>query len=441
MKAEIVALLFTLSMLTSVRAQDETQRWQAFSKQTFPRLTHRNPPEVRRDAVRSFASEDYGAAAEFLAGLFDDRRVPPSLKLEAVKVLEAYQSEGAWKAIEKAAQAARGGKYIIQAYIRKGKPESRAFLLNLVKTAKSPSIQALAIEGIASLPASEITDEYNASLLAWVTNPHAYHGARRAAARALGHVPRAANIPVLIEQLNDPLIREDARDSLLRLTGEEHWDRQQEWKIWWGQIQAANAAYQPRPIDPKIFDEKFKKLSERDKDAVQALFYGRKLEGKNILFLLDNSGSMMQDDRIGRLKNELDAMVSSLTENYGLGFVVFPKNNIPGRDFDKATEDYKERVLEFVDDLQPSGGTPMVEAIEYAFKKVVPRNGIDTIYLLSDGQPTDLEAGDVLTDIILRLNEEYGSRINTIFIGEDPLAQALMEQVAKDSGGSFFAVP
>ena len=148
---------------------------------------------------------------------------------------------------------------------------------------------------------------------------------------------------------------------------------------------------------------------------------------------------MLIDDRIDRLKSELEGMISSLNEKYQFGFVVFPKSSFPGRDFDKATEKYREKALEFVQEMTPGGGTPMVEAIEYGFRRVVSKKNVDTIYLLSDGQPGDLN-GKNLTNLMLEFNEIYGVKVNTIFIGEEPTASDLMKQIAEDSGGSFSQV-
>ena len=101
----------------------------------------------------------------------------------------------------------------------------------------------------------------------------------------------------------------------------------------------------------------------------------------------------------------------------------------------------------------------MVEALEYAFESIIPRNAVDTVYLLSDGQTSDLGNKD-LHDLVLGLNEETDATIHTVFINTrdipvpiagqpKPLrltnsmtskAQSDMAQIAKYSGGSFPAI-
>ena len=442
MKTACIVILgiFGITASVELRGQDNSERWAEFTKSVFP-ILKRGVVAEQRLAVQKFSSEDYPEAARYLCEMIVSRRVPPALKLEASKILEGYQNPGALAAIETAVKASGGGnKFLLAPFIKQGKPESRAFLLDLVKKAKTPGIQALAIDGISLLPPGDaISPHYTNALIKWIEDEDTFHGIRLAATRALGRIPQKEVVPVLIEYLYDPLLMNEARDALLRLTGEKHWMDQTAWEEWW---KTAQLAFAPKSLDEKVFQAERKKLLDElgDNNTLNAEFYGRKLEGKNILFLLDNSGSMIQDDRIGRLKEELNAMIEHLTEKYQFGFVIFPRQNVPGRDFDKATDRYRERALKFVEQMQPNGGTPMIQAIEYAFKRVVSRQNVDTIYLLSDGQPSDLGKED-LTNILLRWNEIYDVSINTIFIGDDIRARGLMEQVAKDSGGSFFAVP
>ena len=422
---------------------DNSQRWIDFLKSVSKDLRSRSDPETQREAIRKFASEDYREAVEYLINLTASRRTLPSVKLEASEVLKGYRSAEASALIDTAVKESRGGnKYLLSAYIAHGTPESRSFLLGLVKNAESPAAQALAIDAVTALPSETVSPGYAQALIDWMTNEEAFHGIRIAATKALGQIPQRAAVPALISQLSDPLLMGDARDSLLRLTGEQHWMDDMAWTKWW---QQAEGNYEFKIMDDPAFEKLHKEMVAKfgDGNSMNAEFYGRKLEGKNILFILDNSGSMLFEDRIVRLKSELEAMINNLDERYKIGLLVFPKSNVPGRDFDQATEKYKEKMLDFVSDMTPNGGTPMVEALEHALRRIVPRNNIDTIYLLSDGIPTDLK-DDSLSDVVLRWNDGYRVKFNTIYISEevegagDDMGRKLMETVAKDNRGTFY---
>ena len=434
--AFLVLLLLAATSQVLPAQDDNIERWATFSKSVTPELKDRQPVETRRLAIRRFATEDYREAGQFLIKLLANRRTPHALKLEASTVLKNYQSKEIRALVDTSVKQSRGGnRYLLSAYIGHGDPDSLAFLLDLVKNADSPGIKALAIDVIANLPAAQVSSGYTTALIEWMKNEDTFHGIRLAAAKALGAIPDKQGVPALISQLNDPLLMTEARDSLLRLTAEEHWMDQKGWETWWKQIEAT---LEPKPLEQAVFLKKRDELLNKFGDGNNAAeFYGRKLEGKNVLFLLDNSGSMLFENRIDQLKSELERMISKLDERFQFGFVVFPKASFPGRDFDRATEKYREKALEFVEDMDPQGGTPMVEAIEYAFRRVVAKRNVDTIYLLSDGQPSDLDGKD-LASLMLEFNEIYGVKVNTIFIGEDPVAEALMKQVAEDSGGNFF---
>ena len=94
------------------------------------------------------------------------------------------------------------------------------------------------------------------------------------------------------------------------------------------------------------------------------------------------------------------------------------------------------RVLHVVDKMIPGGGTPMGDAVEYAFERIAPKSNVDTIYLLSDGIPTDVTDEELLEMLLLYIDRS-GVTINCISIGID---SELLESVASESGGEYWEV-
>lgn len=410
-----------------------------------------NALEEKRNVVRRASQWDHANGTKLLLQLLGSRSTPLTIQEDITDILAGFSSPEARELIrEVATNTNELTRHTLRAFIQQGDPESRIFLLQLVKDAPSPRLRALAIEGVTLLPGAEASSGYTEALIAWLQDPGAFQGTRFAAARALAEIPSASSIPALIELLVDPLMAKVARDALLRLTGETHWMDRDEWQNWWD---ANQAGYQPRPLAEADFVKLRDELIAQwgDGMGLAAQFYGREVEGKNILFILDSSGSMMTADRMDSLRTEMESFIGSLNEVYSFGIITFPETNIPGRDFDEASERHRERSLEFVSGMYPNGDTPMVEALEHAFKRVVPRNKVDTIYLLSDGYPSDLGV-EPLPDVVLELNEELGVRVNTIFIGTLPEGverpedappdpgKIAMQQVAEVCDGTFWSI-
>ena len=66
----------------------------------------------------------------------------------------------------------------------------------------------------------------------------------------------------------------------------------------------------------------------------------------------------------------------------------FKDEDVQKKGISQAKPSYKKRAIKFTQNIEVEGMTPISDAVEHAFKKVVQRNNIDTIYLLSDGAPT-----------------------------------------------------
>ena len=104
----------------------------------------------------------------------------------------------------------------------------------------------------------------------------------------------------------------------------------------------------------------------------------------------------------------------------------FQKGLIP------ATPANLKTALKFVDGLSAAGGTDIYGGLAAALAD----DRVDTIYLLSDGEPTDgvrTEPDDIL-EAVQEVNRFRRTRINTIQIGED---QELMRELALSSGGKY----
>lgn len=421
-------------------AAGQSDDWNSFLKERSAAIRSAEGADAVAAEIENFAKHDHVEAARYLVGLLSHSRAPNLVKSTAAKVLGEFQDPEARAVVREVAMGSAGGNlYALRAVVKYDEAESRTWLLQLAADAKTPRAQSLAIDAIGALTEFEpLSEGFVDSLIEWMEEEDHFHGTRVAAARTLGRAPSPRTVEALIGQIHDPLLREAARESLVRISKEDHGGDRDAWQAWW---ESVSESYQPDPMKPAEFanwvEENRAKIPSEDASME---FYGMEVSGKNLLFLLDASGSMDQDDRMDRLKNELATMIEQLDERFQFGLIFFPKISVPGRDFDEADERYRERALEFIQSVYPNGDTPMWESLEYAFERVVPRHNVDTIYLLSDGVPSDREPEE-LADDLLGYHEMYGTPIHTIFLGDEEQGRTLMENVAKYSGGRFAHAP
>ena len=151
------------------------------------------------------------------------------------------------------------------------------------------------------------------------------------------------------------------------------------------------------------------------------------------------------EERISKLRGQMSnilVLLESRSETVRFGIATFGENvgSCFPRGIMSNTESNRHKAERFVDDLRADGGTPMVEVLEYANKRILPDANVDTIYFLSDGAPGD-GTPEMVLDITRHIFERHRIRFNTISIGEEaPVAfgeQSLLQQMASLTGGTF----
>ena len=209
----------------------------------------------------------------------------------------------------------------------------------------------------------------------------------------------------------------------------------------------------------------------RARAAIENRFEGIALTGRRVIFLVDMSGSMeLVDIRtpaankwIG-VRETLAKIMRSLPDLDKFQIIVFSEkisyllgNDGRWLDFDaKTSVDHTVRALAAT---KPTGGTNMYDAFEAAFR--YRNDGLDTIYVLSDGLPNmgpgltqaqintlkEVEQSEILAKYIRNLlrtdwNREIEGRprvrINTVgFFFESPDVGAFLWALARENDGSF----
>ncbi|PIP93764.1 MAG: hypothetical protein COW00_07720 [Bdellovibrio sp. CG12_big_fil_rev_8_21_14_0_65_39_13] len=176
---------------------------------------------------------------------------------------------------------------------------------------------------------------------------------------------------------------------------------------------------------------------------------GFRFKGKRIVFLIDVSGSMVIEDRIGQVKAGLKMLITSMGKEFLIDVVFFPGYTSSYQylwgQMNPVDEVNKEDIYNFLFFLKPYGATPTRDVLTYALRNYPY---MSDIVLLSDGAPTvnsgryEENIEDVLRDIRSKNNRKI--QINTIGVGSDFLKNknnpkyVFLEKLAKQNNGFFY---
>src|SRR6185436_9779039 len=202
-------------------------------------------------------------------------------------------------------------------------------------------------------------------------------------------------------------------------------------------------------------------------------FYGLKTTGQKVVFVVDISGSMegknegnIQDrvtgmavqasgsaigsaiggslgsfvgqqttsevTKLGGAKRELIPAIQGLPDTSSFSIITFG-NEVKPWLMGMTGADGKSRNIAaaFVKDLEANGGTPARRALEEAFKYP----DATLIFFVSDGQPTDSSAADILGRV-RELNAQRHVVVSTVGLGGDQ-DEKFLTQLAAENGGHY----
>ncbi|HEY5731254.1 MAG TPA: von Willebrand factor type A domain-containing protein [Anaerolineales bacterium] len=159
----------------------------------------------------------------------------------------------------------------------------------------------------------------------------------------------------------------------------------------------------------------------------------------SLTFVIDVSGSMDMDNRLGLVKRSLELLVEQLDRRDTVSIVVYGTDArvilgpTPGSD--------KDAVLSVIYSLRPEGATNAEAGIRLGYRMAMQAynpEGINRVILCSDGVANvgNTEAYVILEEIRGYVDE--GVTMTTIGFGMDNYNDTLMEQLA-DNGDGFYA--
>ncbi len=268
---------------------------------------------------------------------------------------------------------------------------------------------------------------------------------RFAAIEAIEAIKDKQSVPQLIARLASEKGRMKRRlaEALWQLTAQPFDDDPARWQTWWTEAGEKFAVATEKELDKAAAERERKRLSART--VTQAKFFGIKVESQRVIFILDVSGSMLDPmygryvgkrgaARIDVAKQELAQAIANLEQ--GTLFNIFTFSSGVARwqkeGIGVNTAQSRQEALTWVERLGATGATNLYDAVKQAFDD----KDVDTIFIMSDGEPT---SGEVIDPFRIREDVAFWNKhrkvmLHTIAIGGN---LEVLEWLAKDAGGKY----
>ncbi|MBJ02479.1 MAG: hypothetical protein CMK00_06375 [Planctomycetes bacterium] len=261
---------------------------------------------------------------------------------------------------------------------------------------------------------------------------------RSVAAEALqivGNLRRKDALPVLIDRLGGARgqAKIDVHQVLQLVTGLDHGRSAGRWRTWW---EKEGEAYILPSYEESLRAARARRSSQKSSETSTS-FYGLQVISERVCFILDVSGSMKHEmpngTRLELAKRELLAALEKYPDEDLFNILFFSTDVYPWND-SLVVMGNKTRAAArgFVERQEPDGYTAVYDALKLAFED----ERVDTLYLLSDGNPDQgtIDDPEQIRAEVKRWNSTRHLRIHCVSLGG---AIPLLQNLAKDTGGEF----
>jgi HEAT repeat protein len=267
---------------------------------------------------------------------------------------------------------------------------------------------------------------------------------RMAALEALEHMRSKDAVTAIIARMakEEGRIQNEFANTLWRLTGQPFQDNVDGWSKWWENSKDKFAFLTEDQLAAVRTGEEDYRLKQTT--HVKTEFFGIKIISHRVIFIIDVSGSMnwglaneyqgmTGQSRMEVAKSELIKCVSGLDPSAFFNILIFSSGVEKWIDGSLAAANQKNRdeAKAYIEKIGANGGTNLYDAVKLAFED----KDVDTIIIMSDGEPTQGEETDpvVIREHVKAWNEHRGIVINTIQVAGQ---FQVLDWLAEDSGGT-----
>ncbi len=241
----------------------------------------------------------------------------------------------------------------------------------------------------------------------------------------------ATSIPSLIARYGaeEGRLAHELDTALFVHTGKRCWSRSA-WSMWWRKNKEGFALPHPDSV----------KGGGSTSGGQTVSYYDIPLVSSRIAFVVDHSGSMgakvgtdRKRTRLDVAKEQLTNVVTALPKTHKVNLILFESNvTAVWKEVKSLTKGNRRTLLEDIETVQHKGGTNLFDGVEFAYDD--PE--IDTIYLLTDGQPSGgrfVEPSEIVEEVRL-MNRTRQIVIHCISIGQ---RSTLLQDLATLTGGTY----
>jgi Ca-activated chloride channel family protein len=162
----------------------------------------------------------------------------------------------------------------------------------------------------------------------------------------------------------------------------------------------------------------------------------REVSAKDVIFVLDTSGSMAEEGKMDKARAALRLGVGSLNPRDRFNIISFAgEERLMSESPITASDDGKKQAREFIERMRATGGTNINDALMAAFKQIQPGERPQMIVLMTDGQPTvgETKAGRIMANI--KQANKANIRLFTFGVGYD-VNTVLLDGLANENRGA-----
>ncbi len=158
----------------------------------------------------------------------------------------------------------------------------------------------------------------------------------------------------------------------------------------------------------------------------------------NLVFLIDNSGSMDMPNRMPLLKSAFTMLVKSLRDVDRVSIVTY--GGMAGLHLPPTSGAFKDSILKAIDELEPGGATAGSGGIRLAYQVAAMNpipNGNNRIILATDGDfNVGITADKELEELIVKYRES-GVNLTCLGFGMGNLKDSKIETLARHGNGHY----
>ncbi len=418
--------------VAKLRSADASVRLEGLKSLTGQPVSYLAPrraalrPLVQKLLAKDAAASVRGAAARLLARVDGDEAIAP--------LVAAISSE----------RDAEAERRLPEAFEELSGDSARKALAKVAYDSADPRRAALAAEALGFLPRGAGFDDLAALL---DSAPH--WAVAAGACLGMGRIVDVRAVPSLLARLRhpDPAVRSAARESLVRLTGEDFGTDPVKWENWWTRSKDGFRFPDKAPEGPTMRRGGTADRPMGDGDATFARFFGVELRRRRVAFLIDFSQSMWGARR-QRAEAELVAAVKGLPSTGTFAVLLFNEKVWWFKDGPLPARPQEKLDLSlYLVEQETKSYTNIYDALEEGLGLAglgpaarVPAPGLDEMVLLSDGWPNrgKITQPARILEAVRALN---GGRviIDAVALGETP--GELLPALAKENGGKFVSCP